>query len=451
MIRKVFGPADEASVKQLEACLAVEEGAVGALMADHHKGYSMPIGGVVAYRHHISPSGVGFDIGCGNMYAETPIDASQVDIPAVMEEIRRVISFGIGRANGEEITDHPVYSRVLSLRDFLSENIVNALMAKARPQLGTVGSGNHYVDLFENRETGKLGVGVHFGSRGLGHSIASGFMSIAKNGKFMDRPKEEGMDAPPVLLSVKDGYSSGADYEYAMNVALEYAYAGRDWVINRIVCGILQSGTEWAVHNNHNYAAREQHDSDYGPTHYVVHRKGATPAFPDQLGFVGATMGEDAAIVKGVNTPEAQYRALYSTVHGAGRAMSRTAAAGKVKIRKAWKCGNRDCQFPGVPARDLRRGINNELPKCPVDGGKLHLIRTEERVREGAIDFNQVKADMRLKGIYLVGAGADEAPGAYKRLDDVLNYHSECIKVVYRLRPLGVAMAGPDVYDPYKD
>lgn len=445
-LRKVFGPADASSVLQMERCLAAEpETALGALMADHHKGYSMPIGGVVAYKDFISPSGVGFDIGCGNLYAETDIDAKDVDIPAVMEEIRKVISFGIGRPNAERIEDHPVYDQIAELSSILGKDIAASLLNKGRQQLGTVGSGNHYVDLFENRTNGKLGVGVHFGSRGLGHTIASGFMAVAQGGEFGDKFSEGGMDALPLLLRLDN--PSGQDYETAMNVGLHYAYAGREWVVDRIVRGILQGPFNWSVHNNHNYAAREIHHG----LPYLVHRKGATPAFPGQMGFVGATMGEDAVIVEGVNTPQAEYDALFSTVHGAGRAMSRTAAAGKVKVRKQWVCGQRDCGFT-APARDFSRGKDRSLPRCPKDAAhKLHMHEEREVVRAGAIDWDAARAEVAAKGIYLVGAGADEAPGAYKRLDEVLGYHTDAIRIVHQLRPLGVAMAGADVFDPYKD
>lgn len=449
MIRKVYGPVDARSVQQLENCLAVEEGSIGALMGDHHPGYSMPIGGVWATREIISPSAVGFDIGCGNLYAETSIDAKDVNVPKVMEEIADVISFGMGQKNSEQIGEHPVYDDIerLGVDGVLSKEEARNLVTKARAQLGTVGSGNHYVDLFENRQNGKLGVGVHFGSRGLGHTIASGFMSIAQGGAFSEKRPEGGMDSAPLVLPLD--MPSGQGYERAMNVGLDYAYAGRGWVVDRIVRGILQTRQVLVVHNNHNYAAREAHDGQ----NFIVHRKGATPAFPVQSGFVGATMGEDALIVTGVNTPEAHYNTLNSTVHGAGRAMSRTEAGGKTKVTKQWKCSNRDCTFAGAPLRDYSRGKDGSLPKCLIDGGKLRQHHNFREVRKGVIDWPLVQQMLRLQGVYLIGAGADEAPGAYKRLDDVIQSHVEdnTIQIVTRLRPLGVIMAGPDIYDPYRD
>lgn len=443
---KIFGPPDIDSVAQMRRCIDAEDDAIGVLMADHHKGYSMPIGGVVAYKDHLSPSGVGYDIGCGNLYAETNIFAQTVDIPKVMTEISKVISFGMGQKNTEKVKDHPVFDSLAHLKPLIGSQNTDALVAKGRNQLGTVGSGNHYVDLFENRTTGHLGVGVHFGSRGVGHTLAKGYMALAAGLNYGDAYKDGGMDAPPLMLSRY--LPSGQNYETAMNIALEYANAGRTWVVNRIVYGILGATVQWQVHNNHNYAAREFHHNERQG--YLVHRKGATPAFPGQHGFVGATMGEDAVIVKGISTAAAA-EALFSTVHGAGRLMSRNEAKGKEKINKYWTCMNyRTCSH-SVPANELKRGKQNEHPLCTMCGGKMDLRPKVTSVTVGKIDWPKVRQEIADRGIVLIGGDADEAPGAYKRLPEVLGYHSDAIQVLHYLRPLGVAMASKEVRDDYKD
>ena len=143
----------------------------------------------------------------------------------------------------------------------------------------------------------------------------------------------------------------------------------------------------------------------FGTDVWVI-RKGCTPAFPGQEGFVGATMGEPSVILRGSDS-DASRDLLYSTVHGAGRVMSRTQAAGKRRKGKV--------------------------------------------VKPGLIDFAAVKHELTMKGIELRGGAADEAPGAYKRLDQVLAAHGDTIEIVHRLTPLGVAMAGADTFDPYKD
>ncbi len=436
-----FGPVDERSRAQLETCARAarehgERDARGVLCADHHPGYSMPIGGVLALREWVMPAGVGYDIACGNCCVRTPVQARDVDVSRVMDEIWRSVSFGMGRKNAERV-DHAVL-------DAIAESPVlvqRGLLALAREQLGTVGSGNHYVDLFENRADGALWVGVHFGSRGFGHRTASGFLSIAAGGTFADRVRDRGMDSAPLMLSLHR--PSGQDYLEAMRLAGEYAYAGREWVVRKVL-QILGTTAVETVHNHHNYAWWERH----GGHRLLVIRKGATPAFPGQRGFVGGSMGDDAVVVRGVESSASQ-AALYSTVHGAGRIMSRREAAGRVSRRRMWACGRRDC--PGrLPMRTSRR-VDGANPPCPLCGGKTHARRVTTQERAGRVDWPAARARLDRAGIELRGGGADEAPEAYKRLDDVLACHVDTIAIEHRLRPIGVAMAGPDATDPYRD
>ncbi len=392
-----FGEVEPASLQQLERCLDVSgEESRGVLCADHHKGYSMPIGGVVASDQVVIPAGVGYDIGCGNCAVQTPIKAADVDVAKAMDEIARTISFGMGRRNEERISDHPVF-------DAIARSPVEGQrkqLSNARNQLGTVGGGNHYVDLFEDRADGSLWVGVHFGSRGLGHKTASGFLSLASGRKWDERPNDS-MDARPATIAL--GTPLADDYLTAMNIAGDYAYAGRDWVVDRVL-RILQTQARQRVHNHHNFAWWEDHDGKK----MLVIRKGATPAFPGQQGFIGGSMGDDAVIVEGVESP-ASRAALYSTVHGAGRVMSRTQAAGKF---------NR---------------------------------RTGRQTSRGVVNWPRWQEELKAKGIELRGGGPDEAPECYKRLPDVLAAHEGTIRVLHTLRPIGVAMAGKDTFDPYKD
>ena len=310
-----------------------------------------------------------------------------------MDSIFSRISFGVGRKN-EEPVDHPVLDQI-KRADFAPQRTLYSLAAK---QLGTVGAGNHYVDLFED-EDGWVWIGVHFGSRGFGHKTASGFLALAQGQPFEGHAKDTGMDSPPVLFHVDS--EVGQSYIAAMTLAGEYAYAGRDVVVEKVL-EILGAEETYAVHNHHNYGFRERH---FGTDVWVI-RKGCTPAFPGQEGFVGATMGEPSVILRGSDS-DASRDLLYSTVHGAGRVMSRTQAAGKRRKGKV--------------------------------------------VKPGLIDFDAVKREVKAKGIELRGGAADEAPGAYKRLDQVLAAHGDTIEIVHRLTPLGVAMAGADTFDPYKD
>lgn len=394
----VWGDADEATLAQAK-CIASHGDVAGvALMADNHKGYSQPIGGVVAYRNMVSPSGVGYDIGCGNKAVRTDLRASELSessLRYIMDDIHRTISFGVGRKNAKPVDhalfDSPTWNDVLYLAP---------LKRLAHDQLGTVGSGNHYVDLFVDGSDGYVWVGVHFGSRGFGHKTASGFLNLAAGRKFDDKAPGESMDQPPTLLSLDS--EVGQQYMAAMNLAGEYAYAGRDYVVGEVL-RILGAQATFAVHNHHNFAWKETHNGE----ELIVVRKGATPNFPDQLGFVGGSMGDYSVILKGRSTDESA-SAFYSTVHGAGRVMSRTQAAGKMN----WKTRQRS---------------------------------------GGAISPEQMYEAVKAFGVELRGAGVDESPFVYRRLMDVLNAHSNTVEIVHVLKPIGVCMAGGDEFDPYKD
>jgi tRNA-splicing ligase RtcB len=406
---KTFGPVDDRSLRQLERCMEAGDAELGVLCADHHPGYSQPIGGGIAYEGFVSPSGVGYDIGCGNKAARTELTRTDLDalggVERIMREVTRRISFGVGVAARERV-DHLVLDRIRAA-DFAPQRKLAEL---AESQLGTVGSGNHYVNLMEDEE-GLVWVGVHFGSRGFGHRTASGFLALAAGLPFEGRATEGEMDSPPVLFPARS--ELGESYVAAMELAGDYAYAGRDVVVAKVL-EILGAEAVQEVHSHHNFAWHEEH---FGRSYWVV-RKGCTPARPGQEGFVGGSMGDESVILEGVDGEEAA-ASLYSTVHGAGRVMSRSQAAGRFRWRKQ-----------------------------TVDG---RTVRVEEQVKPGLVDWPAVQAGLREQGIVLVGGGADEAPEVYRRLPDVLAAHAGSIRVKHTLRPLGVAMAGRDVDDPYKD
>jgi tRNA-splicing ligase RtcB len=402
---KTFGDVDQRSLEQLERCMEAGDAEFGVLCADHHPGYSQPIGGGIAYEGYISPSGVGYDIACGNKAAETDLTREQLEAAGgaerVMLAIAERISFGMG-VPAKERVDHPVIDRIAAA-PFEPQRKLRDTAAK---QLGTVGSGNHFVNLFED-ERGKIWVGVHFGSRGFGFKTASGFLALAQELPFDEAERKRrgvrvtggGMDSPPVLFAVDS--ELGQAYVEAMALAGEYAYAGRDVVVDKVL-DILGARAVHEVHNHHNFAWLEEH---HGRRVWVV-RKGCTPAQPGQEGFVGGSMGEPSVILEGAESGDSA-ESLYSTVHGAGRVMSRTQAAGRVKRGKV--------------------------------------------VRPGVVDWPRVKERLQRQGIALVGGGADEAPEVYKRLPEVLAAHGDSIRVKHTLTPLGVAMAGADVVDPYRD
>jgi tRNA-splicing ligase RtcB len=388
---RIHGEHDERTIAQMRRCMETGSVAAGVLCADGHLGYAQPVGGVIAYESDISISGVGYDIACGNMAVRLDVKLEDVKqrLPVILGDIGKEVSFGLGRKNPTPV-EHALFDSAL-----WNEAGVGHLKEMARAQLGTVGSGNHYVDLFED-EQGWVWIGVHFGSRGLGHKSATQFLKLAEG--------KEGIDVAPTLLGADS--ELGQRYLAAMTLAGDYAYAGREWVVER-VHGIIGAAVTDSVHNHHNFAWRERHG---GRDLWVV-RKGATPAFPGQRGFVGGSMGDDAVILEGVES-EAAKADLYSTVHGAGRVMSRTEARGR-------------------SVRDPETG---------------------KRVRQqGRIRHDDMMAWLRTKGVTLVGGDLDEAPQAYRRLDDVLAHHAGTVRILHRLRPFAVLMAGKNEFDPFRD
>jgi tRNA-splicing ligase RtcB (3'-phosphate/5'-hydroxy nucleic acid ligase) len=371
----VVGNHDEGTIGQMRNCMSYGDAVAGVICADGHLGYAQPVGGVIAYHDQISVSGVGFDIACGNMAVKLDTKFAQIErsVGTILTDIAKTISFGVGRVN-EERVDHELFESELWRTSDRTD-----YKQKARAQLGTVGSGNHYVDLMRD-EDGHVWIGVHFGSRGLGHSTATKYLKLA-GGK-------DGMNVPPAILDAKSDL--GRAYLAGMELGGLYAYAGREWVVERvrkIVGGELME----SVHNHHNFAWLEEHS---GERLWVV-RKGATPAYPGQRGFVGGSMGDDAVILEGVASDRSA-ELLYSTVHGAGRLFGRMEAK----------------------RRFQRAEMDNWL---------------------------------RARGVMLMGADLDESPMAYRRLPDVLAEHAGTVKILHTMRPFAVVMAGPGEFDPFKD
>lgn len=398
----IFGKHDEQTIRQFNRCLHVGNVAGGVLCADGHYGYSQPVGGVIVYDDQISPSGVGYDIACGNKAVKTNVKYEEIKahVATIMDEIANRISFGIGRKNKEKVEHELFEAPEWDVYREIGTHEHDSLKKLARDQLGTVGSGNHFVDLLVEEATGDVWIANHFGSRGFGHKTASGFLNLANGRKFSDRAPGESMDQPPTLIDLDS--ELGGMYYKAMTLAGRYAYAGRNYVIDKVL-DIMQAEAVFEVHNHHNFAWKEKHNGK----EQVVVRKGATPSAPGQLGFIGGSMGDISVIVRGKNS-EQNKQAFYSTVHGAGRIMSRTKAAGRMN----WK--------------------------------------TRKRTG-GVISEQQMNEAVKSYGVELRGGGTDESPFVYRKLQAVLEAHRETIDILHVLKPIGVCMAGANEFDPYKD
>jgi tRNA-splicing ligase RtcB (3'-phosphate/5'-hydroxy nucleic acid ligase) len=382
-----FGDPDERTLQQIHTCMAVGNVAGGVLCADAHVGYAQPVGGVVAYDNMISISGVGFDEACGNAAVKTniPFGAVKHRIMPLLKDISRKVTFGLGRTSNKAF-DHPLLDDVGAWQDADVEH----LRSLAQSQFLTCGTSNHYVDLFyevpdspeSDVDKQSVWIGVHFGSRGLGFKTTTKYLKAA-GGK-------EGMFIAPTVLRADS--ELGQRYIAAMQLCGRYAYANRQAVLDEIR-RIMGAREVEITHNNHNFAWLEEH----GDRKLWVVRKGATPAFPGQRGFIGGSMGDDAVIIEGVDSEKSR-AAFYSTIHGAGRIMSRTEAK-----------------------------------------------RTFTR--------NQMEAWLHDRGVTLLGAGVDESPMSYRRLDDVLKHHEGTIRIIHRLRPFAVMMADDSERrrDPYHE
>lgn len=402
MRKTVIGQHDDNTLRQFQNCLETGHVAGGVLCADGHYGYSQPVGGVVVYDEQISPSGVGYDIACGNKAIRTNLQYDDIkeQLPQLIDEIAKRISFGVGRKNKTRV-DHSLFDDDnWSVYKEIGNHEHDQLKKLARDQLGTVGAGNHFVDVFVEEATGVIWIANHFGSRGFGHKTASGFLNLAANRKFSDKAPGESMEQAPTLFDLSS--ELGDMYLRAMTLAGQYAYAGRDYVLDEVL-DILQAESTFSVHNHHNYAWKEQH---FGKE-YIVVRKGATPSAPGQLGFIGGSMGDISVIVQGKDNAE-NANIFHSTVHGAGRIMSRTKAAGRMN----WKTRKRT-------------------------GGEI----SEQQMADAIKQY----------GVELRGGGTDESPFVYRKLQTVLEAHQHTIDVLHTLKPLGVCMAGANEYDPYKD
>jgi len=255
-------------------------------------------------------------------------------------------------------TDHPLFDDP-AWREVPDLAPLKDLAAR---QFGTVGSGNHYVDVLVEPETDAVWIAAHFGSRGLGHAVASAFLD---GGGFATLPT---------------GSERGVRYLAAMDFAGRYAAAGREVVVRRAL-DVLGSAVIDMVQSHHNFAWRETH----GGESLIVVRKGATPCYPGQRGFVGGSMTDIAAVIEGVAS-ERSTAALYSAMHGAGRVMGRTRATERID-----------------PAR-------------------------------------MAKA-VRAAGVALRGGDVDEAPAVYRKLAGVLAAHAGTLVVRHTLRPIIVLMA----------
>lgn len=367
---------DRNSIEQMVQACRLPVAVAGALMPDAHVGYGLPIGGVLATDNAVIPYAVGVDIACRMRLTvlDLPMEALQSEKERLVRALEGETRFGVG-AQFKKPRDHEVMSD-----DWSVTPVTARLKGKARSQLGTSGSGNHFVEYgvltLDHPDLGLtpgkyLALLSHSGSRGSGAEVAAFYSRLAR---------DLHPELPPELsrLAWLDlDTEEGQEYWAAMELMGRYAAANHE-VIHREVVRALGARPLASIENHHNFAWKEVHQG----REVVVHRKGATPAGQGVLGIIPGSMASPAFVVRGKGSEEA----LLSASHGAGRVMSRTQALKTFN----WK--------------DVQRHLDE-------------------------------------KGVTLISAGLDEVPMVYKDIHQVMASQEDLVERVARFQPKLVKMA----------
>ncbi len=377
----VFGQEhiEEGAMHQMYQAAKLPISVAGALMPDAHSGYGLPIGGVLATENAVIPYGVGVDIGCRmclSIFAIDPKELAQKE-NYFAREINEATLFGSGAQ-----FDHASNHEVMENEFFYQIPLLKNLHGRAWKQLGSSGSGNHFVEfgVIEISEKDKvLGVAAgkyvgllsHSGSRALGANIANHYTKIAIDKRRLPN------DAKNLAWLTLDE-EAGIEYWNAMNLAGDYASACHHIIHAKIAKQLGQRPLKM-VENHHNFAWKEK----WNGKDVIVHRKGATPAGENVLGIIPGSMTADGFIVKG----KGEKAAVNSASHGAGRKMSRTRAI-----------------------------------QCVTD--------------------KQFKDELKKFGVKLLGGGLDESPFAYKDINEVMQSQTALVDVVGKFTPKIVKMDG---------
>lgn len=370
------------SVQQMRNAADLPVAVAGALMPDAHLGYGLPIGGVLATDNAVIPYAVGVDIACRMKLTvlDLPANAIKAQTDRLINAINRETRFGIG-AKFSQPHEHAVMDADWSVTQITQRN-----KDKAWSQLGTSGSGNHFVEFgtltLEHDDLGLqagtyLALLSHSGSRGSGANVAGHYSRLA-----MDLHPELPKQLRHLAWLDLDS-EAGAEYWAAMNLMGEYAAANHA-IIHKQIAVNLGAQVLADVENHHNFAWRETHEIDGQQREVIVHRKGATPAGEGVLGVIPGSMASPGFVVRGRGSSES----LHSASHGAGRVMSRTAA----KSRFTW---------------------------------------------------SDVKKQLAERDVTLISAGIDEVPGVYKDIHEVMQQQRDLVDVVARFDPKIVKMAPP--------
>ncbi|MEZ4829933.1 MAG: RtcB family protein [Bacteroidia bacterium] len=378
---KIYGgeAIEAGALQQMEVAARLPVSRKGALMPDAHQGYGLPIGGVLATEGAIIPYAVGVDIGCRMSLSVFDLKGTFLSKYHNLLERELVANTVFGAGNGHA---EPMDDAVLDRSEFREIAVVKTLKDKARKQIGSSGSGNHFVEfgLVEITDTGNewgvspgvyLGLLSHSGSRGMGAAIANHYTRLAMDKTRL--PKEARH-----LAWLDMNTAEGQEYWLAMNLAGDYASACHHHIHHRLSKAIGEKPM-FMVENHHNFAWKETLEGK----EVIVHRKGATPAGKGVLGIIPGSMTAPGFIVRGKGND----RSLNSASHGAGRQLSRQKAFSSI----------------------TRHALNKVLKEA---------------------------------GVTLIGGDLDEAPMAYKDINQVMEFQKDLVDVVGTFQPKIVRMDG---------
>jgi tRNA-splicing ligase RtcB len=332
-----------------------------AIMPDCHTGYTLPIGGVALLDNVISPEYVGYDQGCGMCYLVTRILAkkffkTQKKKVKFFDDIYKLIPVGFNsREENIACKDFKTASGDKDLQDKVDSRL--------HIQLGTLGGGNHFIEIGENME-GYITITIHSGSRNIGHSIASYYMKLCK---------KVDTDLPKGFFHLHSTY--GRQFLHDMNYALEYALLNRKIMMLKVLSLFGYNDHETSTLIN-DYMVNENHNHAIVNGTEVLHRKGATPAEDGQIGIIPGSMKTGVYVTEGLGNPHY----LYSASHGAGRKMARKKAKKTIKMDRFKK------QMHGIVAK-VEKGTLDEAPDAYKD---LHnVIKEQENIVIKTIDYSK--------------------------------------------------------------
>ena len=314
---------DAEALKQFKECYSQNFVTAAALMPDAHKGYAAPIGAVLITKDYVVPAWVGFDIGCGliaiRVKGKDVLEKAKKNIETIYSKVMRAVPMGVGNINKGSLTEK-TKKEFKKLIDKLEnaehdKGVLKYLKDVAPKHLGTLGGGNHFIELGEYKK--ELWMIIHSGSRGIGHRVATKYMIKAANDK-KDYEKTFPLDVKSQL---------GKEYLNILDFGLEFALLNRLEMGYKVTEALEEAlgeklKTELWVNKNHNHAILE--DGKY------IHRKGATPAKKEERGIIPGNMRDGSFLVEGLGNP----KFLNSSSHGAGRILSRKKAREKITIEE---------------------------------------------------------------------------------------------------------------------